>query len=378
MSFSWPSWWTNPKTRLRVLLTATLSIAILWLIVAAWRALIPFMLGLLLSYLLLPLVNYLDVHAPPLLKRWRWSRPVAILVVYAIVGGLIAGMITMFIPTIGEQARYLADALPDLLTRLEGLLSHDLVDLLDRVPPQIADWVNANLEKAGAAVLDAVQRGLGATLRTLFQTLSFVLGMIIVPFWTFYVLNNESKVIRAFYGLIPKSMRQDVHCILRIIDRLASAYLRGQFLLCVAVGAMATIALVVFDIRGALFLGTLAGILEIIPYLGPWLGGVLPVIIALADSPMKALWVAVTFAGIQQVENVFLVPRITGNATRFHPAVVMIIVVVGAEIGGVWGVLLAAPLLAIVRDVFRYLYLRTTERGATPEMAMEILRVSSL
>ena len=76
--------------------------------------------------------------------------------------------------------------------------------------------------------------------------------------------------------------------------------------------------------------------------------------------------------------NIFLVPRISGNAVRFHPAVVMVIVVIGAEVAGVWGLLLSVPLSAIVRDVFRYLYLRTTERGATPEAALEILRLTMI
>ncbi len=378
MSVSWPAWLTNPKLRTRVLLTATLCIAIFLLLKAAWAALVPFFLGLVVAYLLLPLVNFLESHAPRVLKRWRWSRPLSILVVYAAVIGVIAGLLTEFIPTIGVQANLLMDALPGLLSRLEGLLSHDLVQLLDRIPPEIAQALNANIEKAGAAIMDAVQAGVGATLRTLFDTVSFVLGMVIVPFWLFYVLNDDSKVRAAFFSFIPESYRPDVRCVLRIVDRLASSYLRGQALLCLAVGLMATIALLIFGIREALLLGTLAGILEVIPYLGPWLGGVLPVLIALAVDPMKAVWIAVTFAGIQQVENIFLVPRITGNAVRFHPAVVMVIVVIGSEVGGVWGVLLALPVSAIVRDVFRYLYLRTTERGATPEMAMEILRVTMI
>jgi predicted PurR-regulated permease PerM len=78
------------------------------------------------------------------------------------------------------------------------------------------------------------------------------------------------------------------------------------------------------------------------------------------------------------VENLFLVPRIAGSAVRFHPAVVMVIVVVGAEVAGIWGLLLGVPVAAIARDVYQYLYLRTTERGATPKMALDALRARSL
>jgi len=120
-----------------------------------------------------------------------------------------------------------------------------------------------------------------------------------------------------------------------------------------------------------------AEVFELVPILGPYLGAVPAVLIALLKRPILALWVALCFFAIQQIENLFLVPRIAGNAVRFHPAVVMIIVVVGAEVAGVWGMLLGVPLAAMVRDVFRYLYLRTTERGATPQMALESLRAST-
>jgi predicted PurR-regulated permease PerM len=378
MSSSLPSWMTSAKSRNRVLLIAALTVAILLLLRAAWAALVPFFFGLVFAYLMLPVVNYLDTHAPRFLRRWGWSRPLAIVLVYLACLGLVAGLLTVFIPTVSEQASYLIEATPALFRRLEGLLSHDLVDLLERIPPEIAQAVNASLDKASTAVMDAVRMGVEVTLRTLFQTVSFIFGLVIVPFWLFYVLNDESKVRSAFYGLIPEVARADVRCIMHIIDRLLSAYVRGQFLLCLSVGGAATIALLAFGIREALLLGTLAGILEAVPYLGPFLGAVPPVLIALGTDPMRAVWVAVTFTGIQQVENIFLVPRISGNAVRFHPAVVMVIVVIGAEVAGVWGLLLSVPLSAIVRDVFRYLYLRTTERGATPEAALEILRLTMI
>ncbi|NLG50787.1 MAG: AI-2E family transporter, partial [Chloroflexi bacterium] len=193
----------------------------------------------------------------------------------------------------------------------------------------------------------------------------------------FYVLNDADKVRRGFYDLIPEAAREDVRCIISIIDGLLSSYVRGQLLLALLVGLMATIALLILGVDLALLLGTFAGIFEMIPILGPYLGAIPAILMALLNRPITAFWVAVTFFAIQQFENVFLVPRISGNAVRFHPALVMIVLVVGSEVAGLWGMLLALPLAAILRDVFRYLYLRTTERGATPEMALEFLRASS-
>ncbi|MGC9359258.1 MAG: AI-2E family transporter, partial [Anaerolineae bacterium] len=174
----------------------------------------------------------------------------------------------------------------------------------------------------------------------------------------------------------PEGIREDARCILTIIDELLSSYLRGRLLVCLIVGIASTVVLIIFGLDMAVLLGTIAGVTEIIPMFGPYIGAFVPVLIALLDRPIRALWVALSFFGIQQIENLFLTPRISGYSVRFHPAVVMVIVVVGAELAGIWGLILGVPLAAVSRDVVRYLYLRTSEQGATPEMAIETLRAN--
>ncbi len=372
-----PSWLSTPAQRYRLVLVAAMTYLLVRLLVAAWAALVPFFLGMLLAYLLLPVVNVMDRNAPRLLRYRGLSRPLAIIIVYLVGIALTAGVLSYFIPAVTDQAEVLVSVFPTYLERAQGLLTYDVGQVLEGIPPEIQEAINTNLQSALGTVWDGLQRGLQVTVRTVSQTVSFIIGMVIVPFWLFYVLNDEARGRRAFYSAIPDVAREDVRCIFGILDGLLSSYLRGQLILCVLVGVMATITLVVFGIDLALLLGTFAGVFELVPILGPYLGAVPAVLIALLKRPILALWVALCFFAIQQIENLFLVPRIAGNAVRFHPAVVMIIVVVGAEVAGVWGMLLGVPLAAMVRDVFRYLYLRTTERGATPQMALESLRAST-
>lgn len=372
-----PPWLSTPAQRYRLLLVVALTYLLVRLFVAAWAALVPFFLGLLLAYLLLPVVNVMDRNAPRLLRYRGLSRPLAIIIVYMVGIALTAGVLSYFIPAVTDQADVLVSVFPTYLERVQGLLTYDVGQVLEGIPPEIQEAVNTNLQRALGTVWDGLQAGLQVTVRTVSQTVSFIIGMVIVPFWLFYVLNDEARGRRAFYNSIPEVAREDVRCIFGILDGLLSSYLRGQLILCVLVGTMATITLVAFGVDLALLLGTFAGVFELVPILGPYLGAVPAVLIALLKRPILALWVALCFFAIQQIENLFLVPRIAGNAVRFHPAVVMIIVVVGAEVAGVWGMLLGVPLAAMVRDVFRYLYLRTTERGATPQMALESLRAST-
>ena len=379
------SWFSSPNQRYRMILITVLLVIIVTILIIAWTALVPFLVGAVLAYLLLPSVDFIDRHSPRLLRTRGWARPLAIILVYIAVLGIVAGILAYFIPEVGKQAEvfgkaageYLRDF--DLQQQWEFLRDGALRIVEPLVPKETLDqlrrplWELLDVPKAIETLLTAVQKGLRVTIVTVSQTISFILGIIIVPFWLFLVLKDAAKVRRELYNLVPEKAREDALCIVTIIDDLLSAYVRGQLLLCLLVGLMATIVLLILGVNLALLLGTMAGILEVVPVLGPYLGAIPAVLLALLKRPVTALWVAIAFAAIQQVENIFLVPRISGSAVRFHPALVMIILVMSSQIAGLWGLLLGVPIAAILRDVFRYLYLRTTERGATPRQALENL-----
>jgi predicted PurR-regulated permease PerM len=373
-----PAWLGTPAQRYRALLIVVAVLITLAVIRAASTALLPFILGFILLYLFVPVVNFLDDSAPRLLQRWNISRPLAILLLYLVGIGAIAGMMAFFIPALVSQAAEFGKMLPDYIEQMDHLLRVDMRELLDRVPAAVSDAIENAVEDAARTLGEAVLTGIEGTVRTLWQTLSFILGIVIIPFWLFYVLNDSYRFQRSLRRMIPSKVEPDLRNIVIIIDGLLGAYIRGQLILCLVVGLMSTALLLAFRIRLALLLGTMAGIFEIIPFLGPWLGAIPAVLIAFLRSPATALWVALGFVVIQQIESNLLAPRISGGAVRFHPAVVMILVIVGSEVAGLFGVLVAVPVAAVVRDVFQYLYLRTTDRGATPEMAMATLRARTL
>ncbi|MGI6379570.1 MAG: AI-2E family transporter [Anaerolineae bacterium] len=371
-----PAWWQDPNTRTRTLVTLAILAMLAWIVFSAGAALVPFLLGALAAYIMLPAVDFIDRHMPKFIRGRRFSRTLSILIVYILVLGLTTGGISYFVPLVTSQAATLTRRLPRLWRQIESLLAYDLDDLLAGISPQIQETIRTNVTQALNSLVDAAQKGVLATVSQLTATISFVIGMVIVPIWMFYVLHDNRRIERSFYEMIPASIRSDARAMVVIIDELLSAYLRGRLLVCLIVGVAATIVLLIFGIEMAVLLGTVAGVTEIIPIFGPYIGAVAPVLMALLDRPIKALWIALAFFAIQQLENMFLTPRISGDAVRFHPAMVMVIVVVGAELAGIWGLILGVPLAAIIRDVARYLYLRTSEQGVTPEMALDTLRAS--
>ncbi|MFO7697544.1 MAG: AI-2E family transporter [Anaerolineae bacterium] len=373
-----PTWMGTVKQRLRALLIALLALLAWAVLREGAPALVPFFIGAVMVYILIPPVDFLQNHAPKILRGRRSARTLAIVLVYIVAFGLVGGLLSYVIPELISQTQQLASTVPGLYTELSSRFSIDFDAFLERIPEAIRSNVEEGVQTTINAIGTAIQRGIQTTVKTVWATVTFIVGMLIVPIWVFLVLSSLSAGQRAFYRMMPEGARMDVHNIVNIIDGLAGAYLRGQLSLCLIIGAASTIMLAAFGVPQALLLGTIAGAFEIIPNLGPFIGAIPAVLVTLLVDPIKALWVALGFVIIQQVENAFLVPRISGNAVRFHPAIVIVLVLVGSEVAGLWGMLLAVPLAAMLRDVARYLYLRTTDRGATPEMAIEMLRARSL
>jgi len=348
---------------------------LLWILIRGAAALVPFFLGSILIYVLMPVVDWLEARAPRVWRGKRVARTLSVVLVYILMIGLLVGVVVIFIPIIRDQGSSFVEEVPGWIESVQRVITHDLPRWLEKVSPEISTAIQTNVENLFDQIVDSVSAGLEATAKTLFNTVGFVIGLVIVPFWGFYILNDQRRFSRSFYDLMPEKARGDVHAVVEIMDRLLSAYVRGQLVLCLSVAVGTTIGLLILGIEPAVLLGSIAGILDIIPYLGPYLGALIPLIIAMASGDwLLVFWVAVVFFVVQQAENLLLLPKIQGDAVKFHPAVVMVIVVVGAEVAGVWGMLLGVPAAAIFRDVFRYFSLRTTERGATPELAMEIMK----
>jgi predicted PurR-regulated permease PerM len=358
----------------RVLLWLGMGILVVLLIRATRNVLLPYFLGLIVAYLLLPVVNWLDRHMPRRLQNWKVSRALSIVITYLAVIALLAGIIAFVVPIIVQQVRVLIVNWPQLTGSVEDLWSEGLGWYRETIPAEWAATIESNLRDLLTNVITGVQNTVVATVRTVSGTIGFVIGLVVIPFWLFYILHDEKQVAVGVLRALPEQMRPDVQAMASLIDDVLSAYIRGQLLLVLFVGGMATIALFIIGVPFALILGIIAGMFEVLPYIGPILGAIPAVLVALLSDPISALWVAIAFFGIQQVENLILVPRIAGQSVKLHPAAVMVVLVIGNELAGLFGMLLAVPIAAIIRDMFKYLYLRILDQPLAPEEAMVRIR----
>ena len=345
----------TPKERNRLILVALAALVLWWLINQSLDALGPFILALVLAYLMLPLVDRLSKYLP---------RVLAIIFVYLVFIGVVVGLIFWLAPQVTGQVSDLLEQTPTYSAQVQEW-SAEVTRWYDSLPisEEMRDSIENSAQSSLGAIGSAIQQGLMGALRVFSRALGFIIGLLIIPFWLFYVLKDKDRGISAFNNMLPEKWRTDVWRIVRIINGVLTSYIRGQLLLGLVVGIASTVGLLLVGAPYALLLGIIAGITELIPILGPVLGAI-PALILAAFHPegwLMMLKVLAVFVLVQQLENNLLVPKIQGDSVKLHPTIIMVSLVVGSQVGGLFGLIVAVPVAAILRDIYIYLYRRFSE-----------------
>ena len=170
----------------------------------------------------------------------------------------------------------------------------------------------------------------------------------------FYLLKDSEAIREALYTPFPARLRPYLRDLMDIVNRSVGGYIRGQLLLGLLVGGVVTIGLLLLGIPFAVILGIVAGLTELIPIIGPWIGGAVGVLVTLAAAPDKVLWVILLYLMVQLLENALLVPRVQANTLGLHPIAVILVITIGSQYFGLWGVILGPPLAAMVKGMLAY------------------------
>ncbi len=364
--------WLRSQRPKNVLL-AGFGLLVLVLLYVARRALLPFIVGTALAYILLPVIDTINSLLPLRHRRAPVPRALTVLAVYLMLLALIVALLAFVIPPITTQIEFLIQRLPGFANKVYEAVPAFVQQWLDRyqaVPENIQAALQRGMESLLQTLITAVQTGVTKSVSLVFSTLSFVLGLIVIPLWMFFLLRDQPHIQEWFYRMLPLGSRDDASSVVKIVDHALNAYLRGRLLLGLSMAIMGTAGLILLGLDFALLLGTVMGLFEIVPLVGPILGAVPVLIVTLATAPSDLPWVLLLIVTAQQIVDYVLVPLVARDTVRLHPALVMLVIVVGSEVAGVWGVILSVPLTAIVRDTARYLMLRVSEAPLQPRDAL--------
>lgn len=322
--------------------TLLLAWVALWLLVRVWIIVPPIVFAVALLYVLNPLVVRLERHG---VARWMGSclSYLALIGLLVLVGFLVW-------PSLSEQGRELADNFPtiydNLVEDIESIaaeLGADDLDLLryDELSERFADGSNAFFTDQWDRISD-ITLGL----------LEGIFVFLLAPVVAFYVLLDLPRIRETTIDLIPERLRAETLHVTRQVGTAVGGFLRGQLFVALIVGLLTSIGFRLIDLPFWLLIGMIAGLLNIVPFVGPWVGGALGVMVALATRDLStALWAAGVALIVQQIDNHFISPTVLRATVRLHPSLIILGLIAGGAIGGFWGVLLAVPVMAIVKIV---------------------------
>ena len=345
----------------KVALYIFIAAALLFVLYLVKGVLLPFVIGIVLTYLLYPIVRMVEKVLPGKTLYPKLSRGIAIAIVYLLAIVLLVVAFLLIIPPLFSQSTELIGKLPVFVTEainsVEGWnkeYSNSLPEPLQYEIGGILAAIGWLIDNLGVIVLSYLQSFIGRVAVAAVHAFSLVIGLIVVPIFVFYLLKDREKVRDSVIDVFPSDSQIHVVHILRILNRVVGAYVRAQVTLAAVVGVFISVGLFLIGIDYAILLGVVAGMFEFIPIIGAWLGFIPALVVVLSTSPDKFIWILLLYAGVQLMQGAFLVPRIQSFAIKIHPLLILVSILIGSEVGGLWGVILGPPIAASVKELIVY------------------------
>ena len=311
--------------------------------------LIPFIGGAALAYALLPIVRFA--------QRRGLTRIQGILVAYGILLGVLAVFGTLVVPGLAVEIHRLAGNVPIYITHIQAMLldmqsyfeTESLPTMATTALETGFDQLAANLEQ----MLTGLVRG---TITGVVGLAGGLFNLILTPLLAAYFLVEVPRLRQNFSRLIPGEYAPRIMQIMAEVHEVLSGFIHGYLLVAIIIGLMSGTILAFLGVRFYLVLGVFAGLTNLIPYFGPFIGAIPAIGLGLLDSWGLGIQVAVAFLIIQQIESLLITPRILGGKTGLHPLAVVFAVMAGGSLYGVIGLLLAVPTAAIIKVLLGHLW----------------------
>ena len=324
-------------------------VAVMWLLIQLEAMLMPFIAGMILAYLSNPLANRL--------QRMGLSRTLSVSGVFLILTLILTVALLVLIPLVVQQVRQFGQLIPGIFEWIETTLA-----------PQVRAWTGLDL----AADLNDLQETLGEHWQDAGGYLAQLLGQVgrsgaafltwvtyvaLIPVVTFYLLLDWNRLLTNVRNLLPRHWEPAAVRLSQRCDEVLSAFLRGQLLVMLTLGAVYAVGLTVMGLRFGLLIGMAAGLASIVPFLGFIVGISVALLVAFFqfDSWLALLGVLIVFSIGQLLESVVLQPKLLGDRIGLHPVAVIFAVLAGGSLFGFTGVLLALPAAAVIMVLLREL-----------------------
>ncbi len=344
----------------------------------------PFIMAIVMAYILSPAVTGVEKLLAKVFKNPGAQRPIkmaALVIVYLLLIALIVGALSFVIPEILRNIAELVKALPsyydwatdyvqNTLPKTEfigGLLNNPSVQqTLDNVQKSITAMVT-DFQNNTIKYVNIALTSLGAFAASVFSTLgSLLIGLVL----SFYLLNERESIVYSLRHLLKARLGEKragaTMGLLGTVDSVFGRYISAKLLTMVILFLLAQIAFAALGVRYSMLMAAVIALTNLVPYIGPFLGAVPPLFIALLDDPLKALYVGIAILLMQTIDNYFITPYVIGDRMGLSPFWILLSIILGGGLFGVGGLLLAVPTAAVIKVLIeRYIKGRALRRAAT-------------
>ncbi len=314
--------------------------------------LMPFFTAALLAYLGDPLVDRLET---------RMSRSIAVTIVFTVIFTLLTLLVILIIPMLAQQVGYLMAQMPGYIEAIQTHLVPKVTGLLG-VEQSLIDFefikslFKAHYAQAGGLVSSIVSSVTASGM----ALLGWIANLVLIPVVTFYLLRDWDLLIARIDELLPRKIQPTIEQLAKESDTVLASFLRGQFMVMLALGSIYSLGLWIAGLELALLIGMLAGLVSFVPYLGFIVGIVAASIAMLLQT--QELWpllpVLIVFGIGQALEGMLLTPLLVGDRIGLHPVAVIFAVLAGGQLFGFVGILLALPVAAVLVVLLRHAHNR--------------------
>ncbi|WP_277218654.1 AI-2E family transporter [Peptoniphilus vaginalis] len=340
------------------------------------------MIAIIFAYIIDPIVNYLE--------RKGVKRQFGVIIVYISVILIFGILIVSVIPKTINEVSNLLTSLPGMVDTLirefNNFLSNVFAKFNIELPENFINIyketnpkVNGNVEtpQIVSNILDSIKgtindlivKAQGSLMGSLSNVISKLYGfltsafrLVLIIIFSFYFSVDKERFLLKVKKAIPNKHREDISYLTSNIDTALQQFIRGRMLMAIFVGVLTMVYLLVLRVDFAIIIGLITCIADIIPFIGPFLGCAPAVLFAFMDSPMKALWVLILFVIVQWVENNILAPKLIGDSTGLNPLVILISIIIGGGIFGVWGMVISVPLTSIIFILVDFIKIKYNDR----------------
>jgi predicted PurR-regulated permease PerM len=310
------------------------------------RIVSPFFMAVVIAYLVYPIVAKLEQRKVP--------RSVAILLVYLGFSLLAVTSMVFFIPELVNNTKELMNTLPEMTAKYQDIFKAVISAIQSSSwPEDIKNVIFKEINSGMGAAENYITGFLKKSLVELVEAVTTVFNLLLSMVIAYYFIKDAEFFRSKALSLTPRKWRNSTVKVGRGINGILSNFIQGQLLTSLIVGIMETVGLIIVKVKYPLVLGLVGGISNIIPYFGPIIGAVPAVAVALIESPIKAIWTALVFVIIQQIENAFISPKVIEGRLGLHPVTTILAVLIGGEFFGILGMLVSVPVAAILKVILK-------------------------